>query len=264
MKLLEKLKLSRPLAVFDIESTGINPRSDHIIELSVVRLELNGEKKVKTWLVNPGVPIPPETTAIHHITNQDVKDCPSFSEIVDEVDTFLAGCDLGGYNLLHFDIPMLEEEFMRCGRDLGSANRHVIDAQKIFHKKEPRDLTAAVRFFCGREHEGAHGAESDALATLDVIAGQYERYGDLPETIEEVEREFNNQDPLNVDRAGRLRWEQGEVIINFGKKKGEKLREVAANDPKFLKWLLRSDFPLDVRKIAEQALDGVFPQHRES
>lgn len=262
MNLAEKLNLTRPLAIFDIESTGVNPRADRIIELSIVKLHPDGSKEVKTWLVNPEMPIPHESTEIHGITDRDVATCPPFLFVVDEVDAFLADCDLGGYNLLHFDIPILEEEFARCGRDLGADSRRVIDAQKIFHKKEPRDLSAAVRFFCGREHEGAHGAEADAIATLDVLEGQFERYPDLPTTIDGIEREFNNIDPANVDRAGRFRWENGEVVVNFGKKKGAKLRDIAEDDRGFLKWMLKSDFPIDTRKVAEDALEGIFPAQR--
>lgn len=259
MNLTDKLKLTRPLAVFDIESTGLNPRLDRIIELSIVRLEPSGSRTVKTWLVNPEVPIPHEATEIHGITDREVATCPPFLFVVDEVDAFLADCDLGGYNLLHFDIPILEEEFARCGRDLNVNSRHVIDAQKIFHKKEPRDLTAAVRFFCGRDHAGAHGAEADALATVDVIEGQFNRYADLPTTLSEIEREFNNLDPLNADRAGRFRWIDGDIVVNFGKKKGERLRDLAVSDRSFLKWMVKGDFPIDTRKIAEDALEDIFP-----
>ena len=262
MNLAERLGLTRPLAIFDIESTGVNPRTDRIIELSIVKLLPDGSRQVRTWLVNPEMPIPHESTEIHGITDRDVAACPPFIFVVDEVDAFLADCDLGGYNLLHFDIPILEEEFARCGRDLGADSRRVIDAQKIFHKKEPRDLSAAVRFFCGREHEGAHGAEADALATLDVLEGQFERYPDLPTTLDGVEREFNNIDPTNVDRTGRFKWENGEVVVNFGKKKGARLRDLAEDDRSFLKWIIKSDFPVDTRKIAEEALDGIFPKPR--
>ncbi|MBR3086222.1 MAG: 3'-5' exonuclease [Kiritimatiellae bacterium] len=262
MNLSEKLGLKRPLAVFDIESTGLNPRTDRIVELSIVRLETDGSRNVKTWLVNPEMPIPHEATEIHGITDREVAGRPPFIFIVDEVDSFLADCDLGGYNVLHFDIPILEEEFSRCGRDLGVDGRHVIDAQKIFHKKEPRDLSAAVRFFCGRDHAGAHGAEADAIATLDVLEGQFAHYDDLPSSIEEVEREFNDIDPDFVDRAGRFKWQDGEVVVNFGKKKGEKLRDLAENDRSFLKWIMKGDFPIDVRAVAENALEGKFPVRR--
>lgn len=262
MNLTEHLKLSRPLAIFDIESTGINPRTDRIVEISIVRIEPNGTQEVKTWLVNPTIPIPEEAIAIHHITNADVASMPPFISIVDEIDAFLSGCDLGGYNLIHFDIPILEEEFLRSGRDLETDSRHILDAQKIYHKKEPRDLTAAVRFFCGRTHDGAHGAKADALATVDVLAGEFAHYGDIPSTIEEIELEFNNLDPTKVDRSGRFKFEGDDVIVAFGKKKGAKLKDLATEDRQFLKWVVKSDFPADTRKIAENALAGIFPKKR--
>lgn len=254
-----KLKLDRPLAVFDIESTGLNTRSDRILELSVIRIEPSGAEHTCTWMFNPEMAIPPESTAIHGITDEDVADAPVFAEEIDDIDTFLADCDLAGYNLLHFDIPILEEEFARCGRNLDTGARRVLDAQRIFHMKEPRDLSAALRFFCGREHTDAHGAESDARATLDVIRGEFAKYDDLPTDMDVIDREFGLRDPLDVDRAGKFRWDNGEVVLNFGKKKGAKLTDLAANDRNFLKWMVKSDFPVDTRRIAEDALEGVFP-----
>lgn len=262
--LTNKLKLSRPLAIFDIESTGLNPWSDHIIELAIVRVEVTGRQSDYTFLVKPPISIPKETTMIHGITDEDVADCPSFAGIVDEVDNILAGCDLAGYNVLHFDIPLLEEEFKRCGRDLLVNERHVLDAQKIYHKKEPRNLSAALRFFCGKEHIDAHGAKSDALATLDVICGEFEKYDDLPQSIEEIEREFNDIDPDNIDRAGRFKWENGEAVVNFGKKKGVPLRELYAEKGQaFLKWMLKANFPSETHEIVRKAMDGVFPERKQ-
>lgn len=258
--MFSRLKLDRPLAVFDIESTGLSPRADRIIELSVIRIEKSGTEQTCTWLLNPCLPIPLESTAIHGITDEDVRDCPTFLDVVDEIDTFFADCDLAGYNLIHFDIPILEEEFLRCGRDFQTASRRVLDAQRIFHMKEPRDLTAALKFFCGRDlGEDAHGAEADARATLDVIEGQFRKYPDLPDTMEGIEREFNPIDPTFIDRAGRIAWKDGEAVINFGKKKGAKLRDLFATDKNFLKWMIKSDFPADTRKICEEALEGRFP-----
>lgn len=258
--MFSRLKLDRPLAVFDIESTGLNPRTDRILELSVIRIEKDGTEHTCTWLLNPCLPIPRESTAIHGITDDEVRDCPTFLDSVDEIDTFFADCDLAGYNLIHFDIPILEEEFLRCGRDFQTASRRVLDAQRIFHKKEPRDLTAALKFFCGRDlGEDAHGAEADARATLEVIEGQYRKYDDLPDTMEGIEREFNPIDPTFVDRAGRIAWKDGEAVINFGKKKGAKLRDLYATDKSFLRWMIKSDFPVDTRKICEEALEGRFP-----
>ena len=254
-----KLKLDRPLAIFDIESTGISPRADRIIELAIIRVEPDGGETEKYWLVNPTIPIPVESTAVHGITDEIVKNCPPFAQVARDVDAFLEGCDLGGYNVLRFDIPMLSEEFQRAGLDLDVDNRRVLDAQRIYHQREPRDLAAALRFFCGRDHADAHGAEADARATLDVIKGEFIKYSDLPDNMAEIDRQFNATDPLDVDRSGRLRWVDGEMTINFGKKKGEKVRDIAASDPSFLKWMLRSDFPADTRKLVQDALDGIYP-----
>ncbi len=261
--MFSRLKLDRPLAVFDIEATGLSPRADRIVELSVIRTEPNGRESTCTWLLNPCVPIPVEATAIHGITDEDVRDCPTFLDVVDEIDAFFADCDLGGYNLIHFDIPILEEEFLRCGRDFHTASRRILDAQRIYHIKEPRDLTAALKFFCGRDlGEDAHGAEADARATLEVIEGQFRKYDDLPVTMEALDQEFNPKDPSFVDRAGRFAWRDGEPVVNFGKKKGAKLRELAAEKDgiTFLKWMIKSDFPSDTRKICEEALKGSFPK----
>lgn len=259
--MFSRLKLDRPLAVFDIEATGLSTRQDRIIELSVIRIEPSGKETSVTWLLNPCIPIPPESTDIHGITDEDVRDCPTFLDVVDEIDTYLADCDLAGYNLIHFDIPILEEEFLRAGRDLGTASRRILDAQRIYHAKEPRDLTAALKFYCGRDlGDDAHGAEADARATLEVIEGQFRKYEDLPCDMESLDREFNPRDPSFVDRSGRLAWKNGEVVINFGKRRGEKLRELVVNERNFVKWIIKGDFPQDTRKICEDALEGKFPE----
>lgn len=254
-----QLKLDRPLAVFDIESTGISTRADRIIELAVIRIELDGSETTKDWLVNPTIPIPVETTAVHGITDEIVKDCPTFAQIAGQVDAFLKGCDLGGYNVIRFDIPMLSEEFVRAGLNLDVDNRRVLDAQRIYHLKEPRDLSAALRYFCGRAHNDAHGAEADTRATLDVLKGEFRKYPDLPLDMESLDRQFNATDPFNADRSGRLRWVDGEITVNFGKKKGARVKDLLTADPGFVKWILRGDFPMDTRKIIQDALDGKFP-----
>ncbi len=256
--MFSKLHLDRPLAVFDIEATGLNIRSDRVIELSIIRVAADWTEQTRTWLLNPTIPIPLESTAIHGITDADVAGCPTFLDVVDEIDAFLADCDLAGYNLIHFDIPILQEEFLRCGRELDVDSRRILDAQRIFHAMEPRDLSAALKFFCGREHVDAHGAEADARATLDVIKGELEKY-DLPSDMEGLDRRFNARDPLNADRAGRFRWINGELCINFGKKKGVSLRQLLDQDPGYLKWMVKGDFPADTRQIAADALEGRFP-----
>lgn len=259
--MFSRLKLDRPLAVFDIEATGLSTRLDRIIELSVIRIEPSGKETSVTWLLNPCVPIPKEASDIHGIYDEDVRDCPTFLDVVDEIDTYLADCDFAGYNLIHFDIPILEEEFLRAGRDLNTASRRILDAQRIYHAKEPRDLTAALKFFCGRDlGDEAHGAAADARATLDVIEGEFKRYDDLPCDMESLDREFNPRDPSFADRSGRLVWKDGEVVVNFGKKRGEKLRDLAVRERNFLKWMVKGDFPQDTRKICEDALEGIFPE----
>jgi len=250
-----KLKLDRPLIVFDIESTGLNTRQDRIIELAAVRVEPDGTETSKCWLLNPGVKIPEETTKIHGITDEIVKDCPTFRDAAYEIEEFFRGCDLSGFNADRFDIPCLEEEFARAGLSFEGGSRRHVDVQRIYHKKEPRDLTAAVRFYCGRDHAGAHGAEADAQATLDVLKAQMEKYEDLPKTLAEMDEFLDPHDPLNADRRGMFRWQNGELYVNFGQKKGTKLSDMLAREKKWLSWFIKSDFPADARMIVNDLLE---------
>ena len=253
------IELKRPLVVFDIESTGVSPRRDRIIELAAVKLYPDGREEERCWLLNPTVHIPDETTNIHGISDSDVAQCPTFAERVGEIFEFFEGCDLGGFNSDRFDIPCLEEEFARCGFNFASSRRRRIDAQRIYHKKEPRDLTAAVRFYCGRPHEGAHGAEADAKATVDVLREQLTRYGDLPKSVDALDEYLVPRDPLNADRNGCFRWKNGEWTINFGKKRGESLKRIMIEEPNFLRWFTKGDFETDARMIAADALEGRLP-----
>ncbi len=255
------LKLDRPLAVFDIEGTGTSPRADRIIELAVTRIEPDGSQTTRTWLMNPTIPIPEESTEIHGITDDIVRDCPTFAERALDIFDFIDPCDLCGYNLTRYDVPILCEEFLRAGISFNPDDRRILDVQRIFHKHEPRDLSAALRFYCGREHTDAHGAEGDVRATIDVLAGQFAKYSDLPNDMESLDRIYNERDPMNADRAGRFRWTSaGDLVVNFGKKKGEKLRDLAEEKGhSFLRWMVKSDFPMDTRKIAEDAMNGIFP-----
>ncbi|MBQ4200587.1 MAG: 3'-5' exonuclease [Kiritimatiellae bacterium] len=256
-----QLQLDRPLVVFDIESTGVNARQDRIIELAAIRVEPDGSEASKCWLLNPGVPIPPETTAIHGISDDVVKDCPTFADKAAEIEEFFRGCDLAGFNSDRFDVPCLEEEFARAGINFDSGGRRHVDVQRIYHKKEPRDLSAAVRFYCGRDHVGAHGAEADAKATLDVLKAQLEKYGDLPKTTAEMDEFLVPRDPLNADRTGLIRWQNGEWRINFGKKKGVSLKELFLHEQNFLKWFVKGNFETDARMIVQDLLArGVLPQ----
>lgn len=254
------LELDRPLIVFDIESTGVNPRQDRIVELAAVKVYPDGTEETKTWLLNPTIPIPPETTLIHGITDEIVKDCPTFSEMSDEIFNFFDGCDVSGFNADRFDIPCIEEEFARAGRDFGSSRRRHVDVQRIYHKMEPRDLTAAVRYYLGRDHVGAHGAEADAKATLEVLKMQMAKYPDLPKTSESMDEYLVPRDPLNADRQGLIRWIGGEWCINFGKKKGSKLSTLIATERNYLRWIVNGAFDTEVRQIVNEFLErGVLP-----
>ena len=252
-----KWQLDRPLAVFDIEATGTNPRADRIIELSVVKLmPPKGEHQLHTFFMNPGIPIPPESTAIHGITPEDVTGKPTFKDLAPDIYRVFEGCDIGGYNVIRFDIPMLIEEFLRASINFTMDGRRVVDAQRIYHKREPRDLKAALSFYCNELFLEGHRAEADALATVRVLEGQLSRYSDLPKDLNELDKYCDLRDPSWVDRDGKLRWMNGEITINFGKNKGRTVSELTRVDVNFLKWILKSDFASDTKDIIRKILDG--------
>lgn len=255
------LNQNRPLAIIDIESTGTNPRQDRIIDLAIIKLMPDGSRKKHVFRCNPGIPIPPEVEAIHHISNADVAQSSLFTEIAGQIFEILKDCDLGGFGIVRFDIPMLTEEFARAGLAFPADGCQVVDAQRIFHKKEPRDLTAALTFYCGEEHTQAHGAEADVLATIKVLEAQLEKYSDLPRTMDDLDAYCNTaRDPAWADKTGKLKWINDEIVINFGVQHiGQKMRELAQNNAKFLKWILKSDFPGDTKKIIADALEGKYP-----
>jgi DNA polymerase-3 subunit epsilon len=260
-----KIKLERPIVFFDIEATGISPRADRILELCMIRYCPMRGKENYTKRYNPdGMPIPAESTEIHGIRDEDVKDCPTFCDDAKNVLDFIEGCDLAGYNIMRFDIPMLAEEFKRANLPFTVTTRRVLDVQRIFHQKEPRDLAAALRFYCGDDHVGAHGAEADVEATIRVFEGQLEKYDDLPRSMEELDQFCNPQNPTWVDASGRLMWKNGEVVINFGKNRGKRLQDLVENDKGFINWLLKSDFPPDTREIVQNAMDGKYPKKKSA
>ena len=254
------LKLARPLAVFDIESTGVVPQRDRIVELAVIRIDPDGSIRKTVRRLNPQIPIPAGATAVHGISDADVADAPTFADIAEKLYAFLDGCDLGGYNITGFDIPLLEAEFRRAGMDFKVDGRKVIDAYNIFCKLYPRTLTAAYKLFCGKDLEGAHGAGADTAATWEVIEGQLEKHAELPDTVDELAAYCEQSDPDAYDRARRFRWCGDELVVNFGKHAGRTLRDLAQNDPGFLRWIMRSDFADDVKEVAGNALVGKFPE----
>lgn len=257
---MKKLNLDKPLAVFDIESTGVNPRADRIIDLAVVKLMPDGSRQEHCWRLNPEIPIPPAASEVHGIYDEDVRDCPTFKDHAREIDEVLRGSDLAGFNVLRFDIPLLREEFLRAGVPFVLDGRRVFDAQRIFHMKEPRDLSAALNFYCGEMHLDAHGAMADVLATIRVMEGQYERYDDLPDNMDDMDALCNPRDPDHIDEAGRFKWDGDEAVVNFSKYQGTPLRELAAEEPGFLRWIVKNDFPRDTKEIAEAALKGELPK----
>jgi len=257
---MDFIRLDRPLVIFDIESTGLNIKLDRIIELAAIRVMPDGGRESRCWLLNPGIPIPLESTAIHGITNEIVADCPHFGQVLDEIEAFFRGADLGGFNHTRFDIPLLAEEFSRAGLAFDAASRRIFDAQRIFHSKMPRDLPAALEFYCdGAELPDEPDTMESARAALKVFAAQLQRYSELPQSVAELDGLLNQRDPFDADRAGRLRWVEGEITINFGKNQGKKLRDLVQEDVNYLEWIIRSDFPLDTRTIVQNALEGSWP-----
>ncbi len=257
----ETLKLERPLVFFDIESTGLDVSTDRIISITLVRYAPDRVPEVRDYLLNPGRPIPAEATKIHGITDAQVLHCPQFADVAEELSEFLEGADLGGYNLGHFDIPMLTAEFRRANISFGPTGRRVIDPQSIFFRREPRTLSAAVAFYCGHELDDAHDAKNDIYATIEVLGGQYARYGDLPGDVGALDDYCVQRRPEWVDRTGRLRWLNGEVAINFGQKKGRLLREIVRYEPSYIAWALNGDFPDDFKRILRAAQDrGEYPK----
>lgn len=257
---MKNLKLGRAIVFLDLETTGTDPASDRIVEISLLRVNPEGARETRTLRINPERPIPPEATAVHGIRDEDVGKAPTFREVAPTILAFLADADLGGFNVQRFDLPLLDRELRACGHDLGLERRRVLDAMAVFHRKEPRDLAAAVRFYLGREHAGAHAAEADVLAAAQVLDAQIGRYDDLPRTVDELDRWCRPARPGAADRSGKFVWEKGQVVFSFGKHSGRTLREVARGQRDYLEWILRTDFPADARRMVERALDGEFPQ----
>jgi len=253
---MTNLSLARPLAFFDLETTGTDPSRDKIVEIAVVRLDPGGGRETRTRRINPERPIPPDATAVHGIRDEDVKDEPTFRQVARGLLDLLADADLAGFNVHRFDVPLLDREFRDCGMDLALSGRRIVDAMTIFHRKEPRDLSAAVRFFLGREHAGAHGAEADVLASLDVLEAQLARYPDLPRSVDALNAWAYPVPAGAVDRTGKFVLKEGEIVFAFGKQRGKALREVARAQRDYLEWILKQDFPEDAREIVAQALRG--------
>ncbi len=248
------LPLDRPLVVFDTETTGTNPRSDRVIEIACLKIRPDGSREKFVQRLNPGIPIPAASTAIHGIRDGDVASAPRFRDIAPALAAFLDGADLAGYNITGFDLPVLRVEFLRAGVPFEIAQRRIVDAQRIFFAREPRHLAAAARFYCQTEHAGAHGALADAEMTARVLAGQLQRYTELPRTVIELHEQFCAGLDQDVDPEGRIRLVNGEPTINFGKNRGRLLRDISREEPGFLRWIIKGDFSDPVKQIARKYL----------
>ena len=253
------LVLERPLVFFDIESTGTNPYRDRIVEIAVIKVMPDGARQEVVRRINPTIPIPAGASAVHGIYDADVADAPTFDVIAHNLYNYLDGCDLAGYNIVKFDVPMLQEEFKRCNLELNMRDRKLIDVFNIFCRLYPRNLSAAYKFFCGGDLEDAHSALADTDATVAVLLGQLAKHPELPREMAGLAEFSAARDADFVDSEGRLKFSGDEVVINFGKNSGRRLRDLANEDPGFLRWMLRSDFSDEVKNVIKNALAGSFP-----
>jgi DNA polymerase III subunit epsilon len=248
-----KLQLECPIAFIDLETTGINISIDKIIEIAIVKIMPDGSKLSKRKLINPQMPIPAASTAVHGITDEMVKNAPTFKQVANEIKQFIDNCDLGGYNSNRFDIPMLIEEFMRAGLDFSTDGRKMVDVQKIFHMMEQRTLSAAYKFYCDRLLEEAHSAEADAHATWEILLAQVERYPHIGTTIEHIVK-FTGEDDI-VDFARRFIKVNGVEVFNFGKHKGKPVTEVLKVEPQYYDWMMKGDFAMNTKQKLTEILN---------
>ena len=244
-----KLELQRPLAFFDLETTGLSITQDRIVEIAIVKVNPDGEEEILVQRLNPEMHIPEKVTEIHGIRDEDVADMPTFSEFAPRLKKFLVNCDLAGYNSNYFDVPVLSEEFSRADIDFDFKNCKKIDVQVIFHKNEPRDLKAAYKFYCDKELVNAHEAKSDALATYHILKSQLNKYSDLKGDVAFLER-FTSRNHKMVDHANLVVADsKGVELLNFGKFKGKPVTEVLKDQPGFYNWIMKGDFPAYTKKV---------------
>ena len=249
---MSELKLEKPLAFFDLETTGVNVAVDRIVEISIIKVFPDGSRETLTKRVNPTIPILPEATEVHGITDADVANEPTFSEIAREVSAFLTGCDMAGYNIMRFDLPMLVEEMLRAGaKHFPKEGARFVDAMSIFHHFEKRDLEAALKFYCDKDIVDAHSAEADALAVVDVLGAQIDRYG-LGDDIAQLQ-ELSTQGQEIIDYAGKFtRDDNGDIVFTFGKNKGRRV----VDDPSYVEWMCRGEFTRDTKEKGMGILSG--------
>lgn len=242
-----KLKLNRPIVFFDLETTGTNIMHDRIVEISLIKVMPDGSEVERTRRINPEIPIPAEASAIHGIYDEDVASEPTFRQVAASLAQLMSGCDIAGFNSNRFDIPLLDQEFTRAGINFDICAARFIDVQTIYHKREPRTLVAAYRFYCDKNLEDAHSAAADTRATLEVLKAQLERYEDLPTEVDALSEYASNN--RNVDLMGRLVYDdKRREVINFGKYKGQLAEDVLRRDPGYFSWIQQGEFPSDTKR----------------
>ena len=250
---MSKLTLKRPIIFFDLETTGVDHAKDRIVELAMVKIFPDGKREKNVKRINPGIPIPPEVTLIHGISDEDVKNCPPFKQVAHNLYDWMRGCDLAGYNSSKFDLPLLAEEFLRVGINVDFTERHMIDVQQIFFKMEARTLSAAYAFYCQKELENAHSAEADAVATWEILEAQVIRYPQIGDTVESIVK-FTGEDDI-VDFARRFIKENGVEIFNFGKHKGKPVVQVLKEEPQYYDWMMKGDFAMNTKQKLTEILN---------
>lgn len=260
-----KLVLQRPLAVFDLETTGVNVTQDRIVEIAIIKLNPDGSEERYYRRMNPGIPIPVTSSEIHGIYDHHIADEPAFHALADEIAAFIGDADLAGYNSNKFDIPVLAEEFLRCNHPFDVSCRKFVDVQNIFHKMEQRTLAAAYQFYCNRQMENAHNALYDTQVTVDVLKAQLERYENLADNVPDL-ADFSRQGNVEWhDFAGRLaRNEEGKVMYNFGKHKGKTVEEIMNTEPGYYGWMLDADFPLYTKQLLRQEMDRLRAERQKN
>lgn len=247
------MQLTRPIAVIDLETTGINISADKIVEIAIVKITPDGESQVKRKLINPQIPVPAAASEIHGITDDIVKDAPVFKQVANEIKQFLDNCDLAGYNSNRFDIPMLVEEFCRAEVHFSTAGRKLVDVQKIFHMMEQRTLAAAYKFYCNKILENAHSAEADALATWEILQAQLEKYPHVGCTVDSIVK-FTGEDDI-IDFARRFVRVNGVEVFNFGKHKGKPVVEILNMEPQYYDWMMKGDFAINTKQKLTEILN---------
>lgn len=249
------LLLKRPIVFFDLETTGVDPAKDKIVELAFVKIFPDGKRDKLIKRLNPGIPIPPEVTKIHGISDEDVKNCPLFKQVAHQLFEWIKGCDLAGYNSIKFDLPMLAEEFLRADINVDLTERSMIDVQQIFFKMESRSLTAAYNFYCNKQLQDAHQAEADVNATIEVLEAQLERYKELGHDVASL-HQFTNTEEY-VDYARRIIMKDGHPVFNFGKYKGRKVEDVFNTEPQYYDWMMQADFSLHTKQKISEILNKI-------